>query len=143
DDPINGQRNGDNPVWVILTLPSGRVVRLFHNFNVQHPGTWVWTLDDFRPQLLGETITFDLTGTDVGSDDLAFDLAYGDGASWSALAYNDGVGPDSYPSPEVNPITAAVRTTHTYTVAGTYVLVAKATDDDGGSVWKAFLIAVG
>jgi len=143
DDPINGQRNGDNPAWVILTLPSGRVVRLFHNFNVQHPGTWVWTLDDFRPQILGERITFDLTGTDVGSDDLTFDLEYGDGALWSAIASNDGVGPDPYPSPDVSPITAAASTMHAYTVAGSYVLLAKVTDDDGGSVWQAFLIAVG
>jgi uncharacterized repeat protein (TIGR01451 family) len=83
DDPINGQKWGDNPVWLTLHFEDGSSVRLFHNFNVRHPDTWIWTVDDFLPYLKGVpityeatipyTITYENTGTGDASDVLVVD----------------------------------------------------------------------
>jgi len=132
DDPVNGQRNGANPVWVDLTFADGSTVRLHHTFNVQHPGTWTWTLDDLRPLLVGKPITFEVAGSDPGSDDLIATVDFGDGGSFTATVFNDGTGPDPFPSPDVNPITATATATHAYTLTGPYLLVVSVEDDDGG-----------
>ncbi len=51
----------------------------------------------------------------------------------SATYYNDGTGPDAYPSPGgVFPFTATDVQTHVYAMAGTYATVVRVTDDDGG-----------
>jgi len=143
DDPVNGQPNGANPVWVIITLPSGQEVWLHHTFNVRHPATWVWTLDDVRPYLVGEEITFEASASDVGSDDLTFAWSFGDGARASATYFNDGVAPDPFPSPEVNPIGATDVTGHVFGGAGTSTVMLTVTDDDGGTVTRIFTISVG
>jgi len=132
DDPVNGQRNGANPVWVDLTFADGSTVRLHHIFNVQHPDTWTWTLDDLRPLLVGKPITFEFTASDPGSDDLTATVDFGDGGSFTATLFNDGIGPDPFPSPDVNPITADFTATHAYAVAGTYSVTVAVEDDDGG-----------
>ena len=143
DDPVNGQRNGDNPVWVILDFPNGKQERLFHNFNVQHPDTWVWTLDDFWPLLVGVDLTFEMTGSDVGSDDEIFAIDFADGATFSHTVFNDGLGPDPFPSPDVNPITATVAATHAYAAAGAYTVTVTLADDDGGSVTQVVTMTPG
>ncbi len=61
DDPINGKIWGDNPVWLTLYFQDGSSVRLFHNFNVRHNETWIWTIDDFLPYLKGVPITYEAT----------------------------------------------------------------------------------
>src|SRR3990172_10461029 len=104
DDPVNGQPNGANPVWVILTMPDGPEVRLHHTFNVQHPSTWTWAIDDGRPYLVSQRITFDATASDVGSAAVTLIWDFGDGAGIATTFYNNGVSPDPYASPEVNPI---------------------------------------
>jgi len=45
DDPINGQNWGDNPCWIILDLDDGTTIKIKHNFNVKHPGTYVWQVE--------------------------------------------------------------------------------------------------
>jgi len=143
DDPVNGQRNGDNPAWVILTFADGSEVRLHHNFNVQHPGTWVWTLDDLSVELVGRPITFEATASDVGSDDLRFDFDFGDLATASTTVFNDGTGPDPVRSPDLLPLTATASTTHAYSAAGTYTFTLFVSDDDGGSTSVSRTFTVG
>ena len=142
DDPVNGQPNGANPVWVIFTS-GGSEVRLHHTFNVEHPDTYVWTLDDIVPALIGSAVRLAVTASDVGSDDLAFSVDWGDGTSASATVYNDGVGPDPYPSPEVNPITATQTFATAYGAAGTYTITVTVTDDDGASATRTIVLALG
>jgi len=143
DDPINGQRNGDNPVWVILTFADGSEVRLHHNFNVQHPGTWVWTLDDLFVVLVGKPLTFEAAASDVGSDDLQFNLDFGDGEKSMAMAFNDGLGPDPFPSPKVNPISARFTATHAYDAVGTFLFTLFISDDDGGFIILGGSLTIG
>jgi len=143
DDPINGQLNGDNPVWVILTFADGSEVRLKHNFNVQHPGTWVWTLDDLSVLLVGKPLTFEVSGSDVGSDDLTFAFDFGDGTTASLTAFWDGVAPDPARSPDFGGMHYVAKTTHTYASAGGYSTTITVTDDDGGSTAETRSFTIG
>ncbi|TLZ70119.1 MAG: PKD domain-containing protein [Methanobacteriota archaeon] len=133
DDPVNGQRNGANPVWVVIGLPDGRELRLHHTFNVRHPTTWTWEPGAVMPFLSSGGVTVEATASDPGSDDLTFRFEYGDGSMTEQTIFNNGVSPDPHPSTEVNPITATVRETHTY-APGTYTLIITVMDDDGGVV---------
>ena len=143
DDPVNGQVNGDTPAWVIFTWEDGSETRLKHNFNVRHADTWTWTISDLTPYLVDKPVHFSVTAHDPGSDDLTFALDFGDGGvPFAQTVFNDGVGPDPYPSPGVNPITATVDSTHTYAAAGTYTLTVTVADDDGGSTSTTFTVNI-
>ena len=131
DDPVNGQIWGATPAWVILEYEDGEE-RIHHTFNVRHEDTWTWVIDDLSPYFLGHNITFMATASDPGSDDLTFTWDWGDGNTTENVYYNDGVGPDPYPSPEVNPISVTDTVRHGYSSAGTYVITLTVTDDDGG-----------
>ncbi|MFQ5884433.1 MAG: PKD domain-containing protein [Thermoplasmata archaeon] len=131
DDPINGQILGANPAWVTIQYEDGEE-RIHHTFNVRHEDTWTWLIDDLSPYFLGHNITFVVTACDPGSDDLTFRWNWGDGNTTETVYYNDGIGPDPYPSPEVNPITITDAVEHSYASAGTYAIVLTVTDDDGG-----------
>ena len=144
DDPVNGQPNGANPIWVFIGFPDGSEVSLHHTFNVQHNDTWVWTIDDFRPYLVGQKITFNATATDTGSDDLTFAWSWGDGTpDLSATYFNNGVSPDPYPSPNGTfPFTATDDSTHTYGDDCPCDVTLTVTDDDGGSATYATVVNV-
>ena len=134
DDPINGQVNGANPAWVILTSPEGREVRIHHTFNVRHPETWTWTIGDLRPYVVGFPIRFDAHASDPGSDDLTFSWSWGDGSAETVRTYfNDGLAPDTYPSPDVNPISVTDIETHVFASRGTFTVTLVVSDDDGGT----------
>ncbi len=142
DDPVNGQPNGANPVWVIFDTTGGEV-RLEHTFNVQHPDTYVWTLDDVAPQLVGLALHLAVGASDIGSDDLAFSVDWGDGTTALATVYNDGVGPDPSGSINLNPITADEAFSVAYASAGTYTIIVTVTDDDGMSATAALTLVLG
>ncbi len=134
DDPVNGQPNGADPAWLILTARDGTEVWFHHTFNVRHPETWNWTVPDLRALVVGFPIRFDATAHDPGSDDLTFTWSWGDGTADTVTTfYNDGVGPDPHPSSSVNPITVTDVVTHAFPAAGSYTVTLTVTDDDGGT----------
>ncbi|TET89249.1 MAG: PKD domain-containing protein [Methanomassiliicoccales archaeon] len=86
-------------------------------------------------------VDFSATGSDPGSDDLAFLWDFGDGTLESHIYYNDGVNPDPYPSSEgVYPVLVTDSVRHAYWDRGTYNLVLTLFDDDSGEISYALEI---
>ena len=73
---------------------------------------------------------------------MIFTWDWGDGTIPTATTYfNDGIGPDPYPSPAGTfPFTATDTQAHLYAVAGTYNLVLRIVDDGGAG--EMFLVIV-
>jgi hypothetical protein len=136
DDPINGEIWGASPAWFILEFDNGEK-RIHHTFNVRHEDTWVWNIPSMN-EYFPIAVSFEAVAFDPGSDDLKITWDFGDGASVSTLYYNDGVGPDSYPSPDINPITISDAKRHTFMGRGTYTVTLSIRDDDGGLVTHSF-----
>ncbi|RLF47514.1 MAG: hypothetical protein DRN29_02310 [Thermoplasmata archaeon] len=78
------------------------------------------------------TLSFEANATDPGSDDLIFTWNWGDGTYNTTIYYNDGMNPDPYPSPEINPMNVKDTKNHIYFTPGTYVVTLTVEDDDGG-----------
>jgi len=131
---VNGQPNGDNPAWLIVRLEDGTEVRLQHNFNVQHPSTWNWTVGDLLPVFRGQNVTFHAKATDPGTDDIYFRWDLGDGTNVSSVTYNNGIGPDPYPSPwGLANFEATSTFFHVYSGPGPHTVTLTVRDDDGGA----------
>ena len=143
DDPINGQANGANPAWLILTAQDGTEVRIHHTFNVLHPDTWTWTVGDLAAFVAGFPIRFGGSASDPGSDDLTFSWSWGDGSPDTVTTYfNDGTGPDGDPSPNVNPIAVTDAVTHRFATRGTFTITLVVSDDDGGTTTAAVTVTL-
>jgi hypothetical protein len=134
NDPVNGQPNGATPCWVNISFEDGGYNRSHHTFNVKHPDTWEWIIS-VNQLFLNHEMTFEAEASDVGSDDLDFTWDWDDGTSDAqTIYYNDGVGPDPYPSTEgTYPFLAADVAKHTFTVSGSYNVLLTVSDDDGGA----------
>ncbi|UCE37195.1 MAG: PKD domain-containing protein [Thermoplasmata archaeon] len=139
DPRVNGNVWGANPVWVDIGFEDGDSKRLHHTFNVRKS---YWNSDhwnhidpwevELNPHLLGHNITLEGIATDPGSDDLTFTWDFGDGATAGPTTYyNNGVSPDPYPSPDINPMNVTDTCVHAYTTAGTYTITLVVEDDDG------------
>ncbi len=142
DDPVDGQPDGANPGWVILTFPDGSEVRIQHMFNVRHTDTYVWDVD-LLPAIASHGFSFNARASDPGSDDLTFRWTFGDGTSFSETAYNDGASPDPPKSPGGTfPFGAASTVRHGFASPGTYVVTVVVTDDDGGLATVSVVITI-
>jgi len=140
DDPVNGEIWGSDPAWVILDFHDGNETRIHHTFNVRHQETWTWRIDNLNQYFAGHNFTFQASASDPGSDDLTFTWDWGDGSSESRMYYNDGMGPDPYPSFDVNPMAIVDTTVHAFSAPGSYVVTLEVVDDDGGSTSISFVI---
>jgi hypothetical protein len=91
---------------------------------------------------LGE-ITLSATVHDRGSDDIIFNVDWGDGTSDLVPFYNDGLAPDPPNSPDGKyPFSAHLLTLHYYWSPGSYVMDASVDDDDGGQVPFSLILDV-
>ena len=143
DDPVNGQPNGASPAWVNMSFDDGGYNVTHNTFNVKHPDTWEWIFG-VNQYFVGHEITFEAEATDPGSDDLRFKWEWDDGTPDHYMDYwNDGVGPDPYPSPDGTfPFTAADTAEHAFAAAGTYDVKLTVIDDDGGSAEIVIVIVI-
>jgi outer membrane protein assembly factor BamB len=92
---------------------------------------------------LGTPANFTTSVSDPGSDDLTVVWEWGDGSSDSiSIYYNDGVSPDPYPSPEVNPMDLLDSVYHTYYNRGNYTITITVFDDDNGSCQEQIIVEV-
>jgi len=77
--------------------------------------------------------THDASAKDPGSDDLIFTWDF-EASSVTNIYYNDGMGPDPFPSPlGIYPFYAVDSADVTYTFPGVYTVTVTVTDDDGAS----------
>jgi hypothetical protein len=134
DDPVNGQPNGANPAWIILTF-NGSEERIHHTFNVKHPETWEWDVV-LNPHLAGHEVTLESSATDPGSDDLTFDWDLGT----PTIHFNDGLNPDPYPSPD-GTFPFEAKDVFKCAYPGSGILTLKVSDDDGGTTTGTITLA--
>lgn len=91
-----------------------------------------------------ELISFNDMATDPGSDDIKFTWDFGDGTTpVTTNYYNDGIGPDPYPSADdYRPMEITDTEIHSYTNPGHYTVIVTVEDDDGGITIETILIAI-
>ncbi len=132
DDAANGQAWGATPAWIILNQ-SGQEEWLHHTFNVRHPESWTWRVEDLSSHLVPSGVAVRFLLTDPGSDDLIVQWGWGDGTAEAMTFLNDPAVPhDPSPSPDVNPRAIEFSLIHEYAAPGTYHVVLHVSDDDGG-----------
>jgi hypothetical protein len=85
---------------------------------------------DYLVVEVGDNLPASAEGSDAGSDDLTFSWSVGDINTY----FNDGIGPDPFPSPDGTfPFQAADAIDAVFAGPGVEALLVTLTDDDGGS----------
>jgi PKD repeat protein len=125
---------GDNGVFTVtLTVEDddGGVIVTTTTVTVDNVAP---SIEPFGPFTVdeGSSITLDATSTNPGSDDLTFTWEFELGSTIAYTYYNNGLSPDPYPSPEINPMEITDEVTHTYGDNAVYSLKLTVSDDDGG-----------
>lgn len=82
----------------------------------------------------GQADVFGIVVRDSGSDDMEIAWNWGDGTVDTWTFYNNGVGPDPFPSPDINPMYISLNATHDWGDNGLYTIILSLKDDDGGSM---------
>ena len=90
----------------------------------------------------GEDLTVPVGSEDPGSDDLAFEWAWGDGATSNGTSLVNPPATDPAKSPSVQPRDVDLSSTHTYGEACANTLGTTVTDDDGGSGTDSAIVIV-
>ncbi len=143
NDEVNGQPNGDNPAWLIVSFPNGTSTRLSHNFNVQREATWNWSLGDLRTRFSLEGVTLRASLYDPGADALTATWDFGDGTSATQVFPN---GPAS-DTPEnvvggAAPMAVVASIFHVFPDDGTYTVTLTVTDADGASATATLAVSM-
>ena len=131
--------NGAYAVTVTITDDDGgvgvgnvvvQVANLPPSVSVDVSGAISFPGGDYLVVDAGAELPSSAEGTDPGSDDLTFTWSVGDVNTY----FNDGVGPDPFPSPfGTFPFQASDSIDAVYAEPGAEVLSVTLTDDDGGS----------
>jgi len=142
DDPVNGEVDGADPAWVNVTLANGTWFLYHHTFNVRHADTWTWEIDLTNASGGYASATLAATVADPGTDDVTVTIDWGDGVVSVVTYFNDGIGPDPYPSPGGVAVNVTLLASHAYGLPGAYVVAVTAADDDGGLATTTFDVLV-
>ncbi len=138
DDKVNGQPNGDNPAWLLVSFADGHEVRLFHNFNTQDKATWTWSFADLLPFFLQEGVTLQAHLHDPGADSLTAHWDFGDGTNRTQVYPNGQLADSPEGTGGVSPFDVTSIAVHAYAAEGTYMVTLTVDDGDGG-IAKAVL----
>ncbi len=134
DDPVNGQPNGANPAWLVVTLANGTSLRWSHTFNVQHKGTWNWTLSDLRPSLAATGTTLRAHLFDPGADTLTAVWDFGDGSTLTQVFPNGPAGDTpEYVVGGAAPMDVWATAAHAFPSGQTFTVTLTVTDADGAT----------
>ncbi|UCE38197.1 MAG: PKD domain-containing protein [Thermoplasmata archaeon] len=139
---------GDDGIYTVtLTVTDGKGLSDADTMQVT-VNNLAPTIEPFGPFNVEEGFPFSFVAnaTDSGSDDLTFTWSWGDGTTnTTTIHYNDGIGPDPYPSPwGDSPFNTSDLVQHIYDTEGVYTINLTVEDDDGGAtVYKTNVTVIG
>jgi len=126
DDPINGQDNGANPCWVLLNFSNGRLKKIHHTFNVQHPETYNWSVNLSAP-FYRNGLIFTAQIYDNGPDNITLYWYFDNNTNITSY----------YPNPnKIYPVIIRESQSHIFPTNGNFTITLVAMDNYGG---KSFL----
>jgi hypothetical protein len=134
----NGPSNGsDHPHDIVMDKFGNVYVTGYSNYYKNYPfnrnfTTIKYSILNYYECNEGSIITFNATAKDPGSDDLNFTWVLNNEVNLTNIFYNNGLGPDSYPSPNgTYPFSMNDAINCTFPDDGIYNLSLTVTDDDG------------